>query len=59
MCMGDNPDHLRLMLRESAARTEGVEAFAPDPSPARGALARLAAQVKSIFAGAPAKAEVK
>ncbi|MEO0361340.1 MAG: hypothetical protein AAF322_09530 [Pseudomonadota bacterium] len=57
--MGDNPDHLRLMLRESAARTAGVEAYAPDAAPARGALARLAARLKSIFAGAPAKAEVK
>ncbi|QIE54241.1 hypothetical protein G5B40_01555 [Pikeienuella piscinae] len=54
--MGDNPYQLRLMMRESAERTAGVEAV--DFMPARGALARLMRALKDLTAGAPAASEV-
>lgn len=57
--MGDNPDHLRLMLRESAARTRGVQAFAADTAPARGAFARLIALLKRLLAARPMTSGVK
>lgn len=57
MCMGDNPDHFRHMLREAAARTEGVGA--PEAPRTAGALARLLAGLKIGIAGAPAVSEAK
>lgn len=54
MCVG-GPEHLRLLLRETAERTRGVEA--PDFAPARGAIARAFDWVKDRLAGAPAASE--
>ena len=57
MCMGDNPDHLRHMLREAAARTEGVGA--PEAPRAAGAVARLLAGLKTWIAASTAVSEAK